>query len=822
MKRTVFIAAAALVLAAGCKDKKQTEMDNPFFSAWGTPYEIPDFQRIKTDHYMPAFREGMARQKAEIDAIVNNPEAPTFENTVLAYEYSGRLLQDVSLVFFNLTSCSNSDEMEAIEEEVTPLLSAHGDDIALNAKLFARIKAVYDQRESLDLNPEQRRLLEETYKGFVRSGANVPEEKQERFRQLNEQIASLTMRFAQNVLKATNAYTKKLDDGTEVGLQLPSWEPFMQTCPDRKLREELWRAYTERCKDGEYDNTKIIDTLVNLRLERANILGFETHADYVLDNTLAKTPDNVYRCLMDIWTPALKVAKQERDQYQAMLEKDEPGAKLQPWDWRYYAEKLRVEKYSLDDAVVRPYFALDSVLQGAFGVANKLYGITFTERTDLPTYDKEARGFEVKDGDEVIGILYMDFHPRASKRSGAWMTEFRGQQRRYNFELRNSKFEIQNSELEEVIPIIQVVCNFTKPTADKPSLLNFDESETLFHEFGHALHGLLSKCTYPSLAGTNVPRDFVELPSQVMENWCRHPQVMKSYARHYQTGEAIPDELIRKIDAAATYGQGFITTELLAASLLDMDYYTLREKRAIDPLQFEEQAMQRIGLIPEIISRYRSPYFQHVFTTRRRLLQLHLDGHPRRRRLRGIRRERRPVQPRAGPQVPPPARERQHHRAHGPLPRLPRQRPQPQGTAQTQRDALSRNIKYSQRGRPPARVAALAFLSPIPGHTILTHSILFAPTLTHPFIPLAHSCPCRKRPKRRHGYSPQNMRRIGNFFSAWQHLFCQMNNYVYLCNLKWTRCCTSSGAVTGLEKPLPHIPFCPIFLTVVSSSMPMR
>ena len=601
MKRTVFIAAAALVLAAGCKDKKQTEMDNPFFSAWGTPYEIPDFQRIKTDHYMPAFREGMARQKAEIDAIVNNPEAPTFENTVLAYEYSGQLLQDVSLVFFNLTSCSNSDEMEAIEEEVTPLLSAHGDDIALNAKLFARIKAVYDQRESLDLNPEQRRLLEETYKGFVRSGANVPEEKQERFRQLNEQIASLTMRFAQNVLKATNAYTKKLDDGTEVGLQLPSWEPFMQTCPDRKLREELWRAYTERCKDGEYDNTKIIDTLVNLRLERANILGFETHADYVLDNTLAKTPDNVYRCLMDIWTPALKVAKQERDQYQAMLEKDEPGAKLQPWDWRYYAEKLRVEKYSLDDAVVRPYFALDSVLKGAFGVANKLYGITFTERTDLPTYDKEARGFEVKDGDEVIGILYMDFHPRASKRSGAWMTEFRGQQR--------------NLQGENVIPIIQVVCNFTKPTADKPSLLNFDESETLFHEFGHALHGLLSKCTYPSLAGTNVPRDFVELPSQVMENWCRHPQVMKSYARHYQTGEAIPDELIRKIDAAATYGQGFITTELLAASLLDMDYYTLREKRAIDPLQFEEQAMQRIGLIPEIISRYRSPYFQHVFTT---------------------------------------------------------------------------------------------------------------------------------------------------------------------------------------------------------------
>jgi len=601
MKKTVFLAAAAMMLATGCKDKKQTDMDNPFFSAWGTPYEIPDFGRIKTDHYLPAFEEGMKRQKAEIDAIVNNPEAPTFENTVLAYEYSGRLLQEVSAVFFNLSSSNTSDEMDFVEETVTPLLSAHGDDIALNAKLFERIKAVYDQRESLGLNGEQTRLLEEQYKGFVRSGANVPADKQARFRELNEQIASLTMRFAQNVLKATNAYSKKLADGSEVTLQMPSWEPFMQTCPDRKLREEVWRAYTDRCKDGEYDNTKIIDTLVNLRLERANILGFETHADYVLDNTLAKTPNNVYKCLMDIWIPALKVAKQERDQYQRMLEKDEPGAKLQPWDWRYYAEKLRAEKYSLDDAVVRPYFALDSVLQGAFGVAGKLYGLTFAERTDLPLYDPEARSFEVKDGGQTIGILYMDFHPRASKRSGAWMTEFRGQQR--------------NQQGENVIPIISVVCNFTKPTADKPSLLNFDESETLFHEFGHALHGLLSKCTYPSLAGTNVPRDFVELPSQVMENWCRHPQVMKQYAHHYQTGEAIPDELIKKIEAAATYGQGFATTELLAASLLDMDYYTLKEKRTIDPLQFEQQVMDRIGLIPEIISRYRSPYFQHVFTT---------------------------------------------------------------------------------------------------------------------------------------------------------------------------------------------------------------
>ena len=595
--------AAATLFAVGCQNNQSDMNDtaNPFFSEWNTPYNIPDFSRIKTEHYIPAFEEGIRQQKAEIDAIVNNPEAPTFENTILAYEYSGQLLREVSSIFFNLSECENSEEMEAIEEKVTPMLAAHGDDIALNAKLFERIKAVYDQRESLNLNPEQARLLEETYKGFVRSGANVPADKQARFRELNEQIANLTMRFAQNVLKATNDYKKVLPNGDTLTLDMPTWEPFMQTCADRKLREEVWHAFTDRCKDGEFDNTKIIDTLVNLRLERANILGFATHADWVLDDCLAKTPANVYKCLLDIWNPALKVAKQERDQYQKMLEKDEPGAKLQPWDWRYYSEKLRAEKYALDDAVVRPYFCLDSVREGAFMVANKLYGLTFTERTDLPTYDKEARCFEVKDGDRTIGILYMDFHPRASKRSGAWMTEFRGQHR--------------NQKGENVIPIISVVCNFTKPTADKPSLLNFDESETLFHEFGHALHGLLSDCTYPSLAGTNVPRDFVELPSQVMENWCRHPQVMKMYAKHYKTGEAIPDELIKKIEAAATYGQGFVTTELLAASLLDMDYYSIKQKQHIDPLAFEEQAMNKIGLIPEIISRYRSPYFQHIFTT---------------------------------------------------------------------------------------------------------------------------------------------------------------------------------------------------------------
>ena len=632
--RGTFLALTAVVslLVVGCKDKKN--MDNPFFSQWGTPYEIPDFAKIKTEHYLPAFEEGMRRQKAEIDSIVNNPEAPTFANTIEAYEYSGQLLKTVSGVFFNLSECENSDEMEAIAEEVTPKLAAHGDDIALNAGLFARVKKVYDQYFSADgtctpgdLHPEQVRLLEETYKSFVRSGANVPADQQNRFRELNAHIASLTLRFGQNVLKATNDYKLVLDESQLDGLtadqiaaakeagdadeatkgkyvvtlQMPSWEPFMMNSSRRDLREQLWKAYVSRCNGGKFDNTAIIDTLVNLRLERAKILGFPTHADYVLDDCMAKTPKAVYDCLMQIWRPALAKAKDECAEYQGMIAADEKGAKLQPWDWRYYCERLRQQKYQLDEDLVRPYFSLNGVLDGAFMVANKLYGLTFRENPDLPTYNSEARAYEVVDGDQVIGILYMDFFPRASKRSGAWMTEFRGQR--------------VDREGNNVIPIIQVVCNFTKPTADKPSLLNFDQSETLFHEFGHALHGLLSKCHYPSIAGTNVPRDFVELPSQIMENWCRNSQVMKEYAKHYETGEPIPDSLIAKIAAAQTYGQGFINTELLAASLLDMDYYTISTPQHIDAVGFEEAAMKKIGLIPEIISRYKSPYFQHIFTT---------------------------------------------------------------------------------------------------------------------------------------------------------------------------------------------------------------
>lgn len=622
MKKSLLIASvAAACLLGGCKDKKA--MDNPFFAQWGTPYEIPDFGKIKPEHYMPAFEEGMKQQQEEIAAIVNNSEAPTFENTIEALEYSGNLLNEVSSVFFNLCSSNNSEEMEAIQEEVAPKLAKHGDDISLNADLFARIKTVYDQRESLNLDGEQARLLEETYKSFVRGGALVPTEKQARYREINEKLAVLEPKFANNVLKATNAYqltlTKEQLGGLTEGqiqaaeeaageegkyvitLHNPSLMPFLTNSSDRKLREEIWNAYSSRCTSGEYDNTAIIDQIVNLRLEKANILGFNTWADYVLDDCLAKTPAAVYSLLNGIWTPALKKAKAECAEYQKMLIADEgKDAKLMPWDWRYYSERLRQQRYSIDDTVSY-FFSLDNVRQGAFDVATKLYGITFEENANLPTYDKEATVYEVKENGETFAILYMDFHPRASKRSGAWMTEFRGQ--------------YVDQQGNNHIPIISVVCNFTKPTADKPSLLDFDEAETLFHEFGHALHGMLSKCHYRSLSGTNVPRDFVELPSQVMENWCRNAQCMKEYARHYKTGEIIPDALIEKIMAAQTYGQGFVNTELLAASLLDMDYHTIAEPTKIVLPDFENQALGKIGLIPEIISRYKSTYFAHIFDT---------------------------------------------------------------------------------------------------------------------------------------------------------------------------------------------------------------
>lgn len=629
MRKVVSMIAIAGILACSCSNKKeeQTNMDNPFLQAWDTPYEVPPFNKIKNEHYIPAFEEAIKQQKQEIDDIVNNQETPNFKNTIEALEYSGALLDKVSGVFFNLSECINSDEMMAISDTVIPMVTRHGNDISLNAELFKRIKTVYENKDNENLNSEQLRLLEETYKDFVRGGANVPEEKQARFREINEKISTLTQKFGNNVLAATNSYKLVVDDinkldgltqdqlaaATAAGnadeatkgkwvftIHLPSMEPFLQNCKDRELRKELWTAYSTRCTSGEFDNRAIIDELTNLRLEKANILGFASHADYVLDNAMAKTPKAVNDLLTNVWTPALAKAKVEASEYQKMIKAEGGNFKLEPSDWRYYSEKLRKEKYDLDDAMIRPYLSLNAVKNGIFMVCEKLYGITFVQSNTIPVYTDGVEVFEVKEGNDVIAILYMDYHPRESKRSGAWMTNFREQ--------------YVSKDGKNVIPVVSLVMNFTAPTADKPSLLNFDETETFFHEFGHGLHSMLSKCHYKSISGTSVSRDFVELPSQIFEHWASYPEVMRLYAKHYQTGEVISDELIQKLEAASSYGQGFINTELLAASFLDMSYYTITTPVKVTLPDFEDNAMKEIGLIPEIISRYKSTYFQHIFS----------------------------------------------------------------------------------------------------------------------------------------------------------------------------------------------------------------
>lgn len=623
MKKTITIIAVAAVCMMGCSQKST----NPFMEEWNTPYNVPPFDKIKTEHYVPAFEEGMKQQAKNVETIANNTEEPTFDNTILALENSGELLEKVSGVFFNLTECCNSPEMEEIANEMMPKLSQHSDNIYLNEKLFKRVKAVYDKQNSMELTPEQARLLEVTYKNFVRGGANIPADQQKRFREINERLSVLTLKFGNNVLKATNDYKlvvdnvedlkgmpqSQLDAALEMGnadpstkgkyvftVQVPSMEPFLMNCENRELRKELWTAYSTRCTSGASDNTKVIDEIVNLRLERAKMFGFPSHAAYVLDDCMAKTPEAADSLLMQVWRPALAKAKEEAALYQKMMNEDGIQGQLQPYDWRYYSEKLRKAQYDLDDDVIRPYFSLDNVRNGVFLCCEKLYGITFRENKEIPTYDKDAIPYEVVENGQVIAVIYMDFFPRESKRSGAWMTNFREQ------EVKNGK---------NIIPVISLVFNFTKPTKDTPSLLNFDETSTFFHEFGHGLHSVFSKCQFRSISGTNVPRDFVELPSQFFEHWASDPEVMRMYAKHYQSGEVIPDSLINKIEAAATYGQGFINTELLAASFLDLDYYSITEPTPIKLPDFEDQAMAKIGLIPEIISRYKSTYFQHVFTT---------------------------------------------------------------------------------------------------------------------------------------------------------------------------------------------------------------
>ena len=602
---------------------------NPLLTEQQTPFGVPAFDQIKVEHYMPAFEAAIQANQAEIDAIINNPAAPTFENTVEALDRTGELLDKVVGVFFNVLEADGNDEMNKIAEQVTPMLSALSDGIILNDKLFQRVKAVYEQKDDLNLNPEQMRLLTETYKQFAQNGANLPEDQKKRLMEINQELGLLSLQFGNNVVAETNAYQLFITDENELkGLpesakaaakeeataagrpdawlftpKRTSFTPVLQYCENRELRKELLMAYTTRGNhDNEFDNKDIIVKTMQLRVEKARLFGYSNPADYILADCMAHEAKTVDEFLQSVWEPSLEAAKKEAAELQKLLDKDLPGEKLQPWDWWYYTEKLRVEKYNLNEEELKPYFELSNVRKGAFQLATSLFGLQFEQLTDMPVYNPEVEVFKVTNADgSLVGILYTDYFPRAGKRPGAWMNN-----------ICNQFVDAQGVDHR---PVIINVGNFNKPTQGNPSLLSMDDVETLFHEFGHALHGLMSKATYKSLAGTNTPRDFVELPSQFMENYCYHPQIMKTYAFHYQTNEVMPDELIEKINRSNTFNQGFVMTELLSASILDMDYHKMTTTEAFDVNAFEAQSMEQMNMIPQIITRYRSTFYNHIFTT---------------------------------------------------------------------------------------------------------------------------------------------------------------------------------------------------------------
>ncbi|MGL5636412.1 MAG: M3 family metallopeptidase [Bacteroidales bacterium] len=624
MRNLLISLATTCIMLSACSEQKTVQ--NPFFTEWNTPFGIPPFEQIDAAHYLPAFEKGLAQHAAEIDSIANQTAEPTFKNTIDALDYSGALLEKVSGVFYNLTDAETNDSLQSIAKEISPLLSEHDDNMYMNEKLFQRVKAIYDNQDKENLSPEQKRVLDLYYKSFVRSGALLDAEKKEQLKQINKDLALLQLQFDENVLAETNDYAliidkredlsglpqgvidaaaetakaKGLTDKWVITLHNPSWIPFLQYADNRELRKQVYQAYTHRADNGnENDNNDNINKIINLRIQKAKLLGFNTYADYVLDDKMAKNPQNVMDLLTKIWDKSNKRAKEELNDMQKIADKEGANIKIEPWDWWYYAEKVRAEKFNLNESEIKPYFQADNVRDGAFMVANKLWGITFTELPDAPVYHPEVKAFEVKDADgKHLSVLFTDYFPRASKQGGAWMNNYKNQYIKDGVESR---------------PVICNVGNFTKPTQDTPSLLSLDEVETLFHEFGHALHGMLTQCNYPMVSGTNVSRDFVELPSQIMEHWATEPEVLKMYARHYKTGEVIPDSLITKINNAGAFNQGFITSELVAAAILDMKWHMIGENGDINPKAFEKEAMSQIGLIPEIAPRYRTPYFRHIF-----------------------------------------------------------------------------------------------------------------------------------------------------------------------------------------------------------------
>ncbi|MGE5569030.1 MAG: M3 family metallopeptidase [Rhodospirillales bacterium] len=624
MRRVILPAALCACFLFALAQMNASSQSNPLLREWNTPFGVPPFNEIADEHFLPALKAGIDEQRREVQAISANPEPATFANTIEALDASGELLEKVHAVFSNLTSAETNDRLQEVARQTAPMRAALWDDILLDQRLFARVRSVWEKRDELNLNTEQRRLLEETYKSFVRGGANLSEEQKKRFREINAELSVLSVRFGDNLLKETNAYQLVIDNKADLAglpeavvsaaadaaraagqpgkwvftLHAPSIWPFLSYAENRELRRQILNAYIKRGDNGnQYDNKQILARIAALRAERAKLLGYPTYAHYALEERMAKEPAQVYGLLNQLWEPALKVARKEAAELQKMIDEQGGKHKLEPWDWRFYAERIKQAKYKLDEDRLREYFPLDNVREGAFHVANKLYGLTFTERRDIPKYHPEVRAFEVKDADgSHLGLFLADYHPRPGKRGGAWSSRYRGQ---------------YYKDGKDVRPIVVNVCNFTRPSAGRPALLNQEEVETLFHEFGHALHSLLSRIHYRSLS--TVPRDFVELPSQIMENWAFEPEVLKVYARHYKTGEVIPEELVKKIQDSKKFNQGFATVEYLAASLLDMDWHTITGE-APDAAAFEKASLEKMRMMPEIVVRYRSPYFQHIFS----------------------------------------------------------------------------------------------------------------------------------------------------------------------------------------------------------------
>ena len=636
MKNLLLLSGLFLIISCQQKPKLDPSI-NPFFQDWTTEYEVPPFMDIKNEHYMPAFKKGMEDNLAEIEVIIKNTEAPTFANTIEELERSGKLLGKVQRVFSNLASSNTNPKLQELQRDLSPMLSAHYDKIVLNEDLFNRVEEIWNNRETIDLNKEQQKLLKDTRKQFVRSGALLDDSQKEQITKINSKISELSTEFGQNLLAETNGFELILNksdlDGLSDGVVSAAYElasqnmdnadseeakekykdkyvftphrtsmyPFLTESTRRDLREKLYNSYVMRGdNNNETDNKKIAVQIAKLRAERANIMGYKSHAHFVLDENMLKTPEEVYDLLIQLWKPALKRAKIEVADMQAVADSEGKDFKIAAWDWWHYSEKVRKEKYDLDESAIRPYLSLDNVIQGVFNTTNKLWGLNFREIFDIDTYHPDARIWEVTDKDgSHLAIFIGDYFTRSNKRGGAWMSSFKGQ-----------------SNLDgKQRPIVVNVCNFPAPVGDNPSLLSFENAITLFHEFGHAMHGILTDVTYGSMAGTSGPRDFIELPSQLLEHWVSEPEVLKSFATHFETGESMPDELIEKLLKAGKFNQGFINTEYLAASLLDMDWHTMSVLDAQNiSNNFEKNSMNKIGLIDQIAPRYRSSYFAHIFS----------------------------------------------------------------------------------------------------------------------------------------------------------------------------------------------------------------